>query len=318
MIQPRTQQELLHQFQHNNGSIAQGPQKIMELEEEAASMAVSTGVYVTYQTNCHNNKRKDDCARIGPRSKCFCGCPYSKHMASRNPRKPCQSKRCKCKGFNFIPTRPEEVGDWWLTRRKGFNVNTWRCKCKCGCAHDRHDPVLRHCRDCGCGQFISNFLCIGCDGTWEDHQTMWETAQERQQHGRTVGDAFRPLAGTPGIRSHVFGGGGGNGKGKKKDKNQAPSNAKSLEQQWECGEITAQEYQRLVAAGEPVEQTNESKSTSSAMVPRHTHHRRRQVVEKTRIRSQGRPERSVRLSGPASGGTATGRVANRWGKMERR
>eukprot|EP00955_Chlamydomonas_euryale_P113298 366209-Chlamydomonas_euryale.AAC.3 len=42
---------------------------------------------------------------------------------------------------NFV--RPEEVGEWWLPRRKGFNVHTWRAKCRCGHAHDVHEPLYK-------------------------------------------------------------------------------------------------------------------------------------------------------------------------------
>lgn len=55
--------------------------------------------------------------------------------------------------------RPEEVGEWWLPRRKGFNVHTWRAKCRCGHGHDEHDPGTRRCR-CGCPVFTSNFACL--------------------------------------------------------------------------------------------------------------------------------------------------------------
>ena len=301
MMQPQTQQQLLEQLDRHNGTCAQGPQKLMDMEEEAADLAIATGLYVTWQSTKHN--RKDDCTRVGPRSKCFCGHSYAGHMKSRDRRKPCQHTKCRCKGYAFIPQRPEECGDWWLTRRKGFNVNNWRCKCNCGCAHDRHHPHLKHCLDCGCGTFNSNFLCIACDGHWEEHETVYESEQERRQNGTSFGPAFRPLANTPNIRSHVFDATQKTGRPRR----DAPT--KTLEQQWESGEITAQEYQQLVASEGTVTVVGESKFNTSARS-------RVRVVERTR-KTQGRPERSVRLSGKASGGTATGRVANRWGKMEK-
>ncbi|KAJ9533555.1 hypothetical protein QJQ45_026610, partial [Haematococcus lacustris] len=100
---------------------------------------------------------------------------------------------------------PEEVGDWWLVRRKGFNVHTWRAKCRCGHGHDEHDPVHKcvRCR-CGCARFTSNFACLACDKLWEDHETLFESAQERMAAGRPVGEAFRPLAGDRAIREAVF------------------------------------------------------------------------------------------------------------------
>ena len=134
MFQPKTNAEIRSAVTKHG--VAQGPQKLFDVEEEAAEMALRSGVYCTFQTRrkrTPGSRRVDDCSRVGPKSLCFCGCTYAKHMRSKNRRKPCSTKKCKCKGYLFIPQRPEECGDWWLTRRAGFNVNTWRCKCRCGC-----------------------------------------------------------------------------------------------------------------------------------------------------------------------------------------
>jgi len=40
---------------------------------------------------------------------------------------------------------------------------------------------------CGCGAFDSPFLCAACDRHWEDHETFFETADERQKNGLPVG-----------------------------------------------------------------------------------------------------------------------------------
>ena len=34
----------------------------------------------------------------------------------------------------------------------------------------------------------SNFACVVCDLKWEDHETLFETTQERSASGRTVGE----------------------------------------------------------------------------------------------------------------------------------
>jgi hypothetical protein len=321
MMQPTSKSEIRRHLVENDGRVAQGPQKLMQMEEEAARLATSTGIYVTYQ----KNGRKDDCTRVGPRSLCFCGHNYDDHMRSKDTRKPCQHKKCKCKGFAFIPQRPEEIGDWWLTRRRGFNVNTWRCKCKCGCAHDRHDPYLKHCNDCGCNLFKSNFLCLNCDSHWEEHQTIWETENERKVNGKTVGKDFFPLATTPVIRKHVFqsrmtggssGDSDGGNSGKGRNRKTATKPTKTLEERWESGEITTQEYQHFVAVANP-EDTSTSLTTTTSRKIRNNKNSRTTELTKT-SKKGSRPERSVRLSGQASGGTANGRVANRWGKMEKR
>lgn len=40
---------------------------------------------------------------------------------------------------------------------------------------------------CGCGHFISNFLCAACDKHWEDHETFFETEDVRVANGLPVG-----------------------------------------------------------------------------------------------------------------------------------
>ena len=43
---------------------------------------------------------------------------------------------------------------------------------------------------CGCGHFISNFLCAACDKHWEDHETFFETEDVRAQNGLPVGKSY--------------------------------------------------------------------------------------------------------------------------------
>lgn len=58
-------------------------------------------------------------------------------------------------------------------RRKGFDVSSWRAKCRCKCGSDQHGAAPpRRCRSCGCGRFESDFLCVVCDLHWEEHSTV--------------------------------------------------------------------------------------------------------------------------------------------------
>mmetsp|Transcript_14008 Transcript_14008/g.21795 ORF Transcript_14008/g.21795 Transcript_14008/m.21795 type:complete len:201 (-) Transcript_14008:103-705(-) len=121
--------------------------------------------------------------------------------------RPCSS--CPCARFQYVPFRPEEVGEWWLPRRKGFQVKQWRAKCKCKHGSDCHAPNASHrCTSCGCSQFISDFLCVVCDRKWEEHETVTETAKERQVKNLPIGQAFLPLAEQPSIQQDVFSGAG--------------------------------------------------------------------------------------------------------------
>ena len=60
---------------------------------------------------------------------------------------PCKQMSCKCKGFAWIPTRAEEVGEFWLQRRRDFDPSTWRAKCRCKHNHEEHEAAgMRRCR----------------------------------------------------------------------------------------------------------------------------------------------------------------------------
>ena len=142
--------------------------------------------------------------------------------------------------------------------------------------------------------FESNFLCLNCDRQWEDHETVWESEEERVRMGFAVGEAFIPLAGNGGLQGVVFGGGGGGG---------------NAEEMFERGEISAKEYHDMIASGD-----NAASSVADAMVGMRV---RSDVVSKGKMApKQGKPERMVRLMHESSGGTRKGKVLNRWGKAE--
>jgi len=179
-----------------------GAKKMMNAELLAAEEAIRTGLYGVWRnaSSCH-----DFCGRVGPKSRCFCGhegCDHAWGKGKKSLRPACT--KCPCKGFQYIPRRPEEVGEYWLPRRRGFDVNIWRAKCKCQHGHEDHDPNFGGCRLCGCTSFSSAWECVVCDGKWEDHETLWETEDERRIQGRPVGAAFKPLASTPQIQDMVL------------------------------------------------------------------------------------------------------------------
>jgi len=182
--------------------LAPGAQKMMDAERLAAEEAVRTGLYGVWRNPTSGH---DFCGRIGPLSRCFCGHDYSEHVwdkAKKKMRPKCGS--CQCTGFQYMPRRPEEVGEWWLPRRRGFDVRLWRAKCKCGHSHEDHDPNRLSCRSCACSHFQSAWVCTVCEGKWEDHESLWETEQERHAEGRPIGQAFFPLSTTPQIQDVAF------------------------------------------------------------------------------------------------------------------
>ena len=154
-----------------------------------ARCAIESGVYIVWR-----GRNGADCARVGGKSRCFCGCPLAAHapISAGNPQPP-PCRACACPAAEYVPSRPEEVGMWWLPRRKGFDVRAWRAPCRCKHGHDSHDPVTRRCTLCGCSCFKSAYACLGCDRGQEEHETCFELASERTAANRPVGDAFFPL-----------------------------------------------------------------------------------------------------------------------------
>ena len=179
-----------------------GAKKMLTWEFAHAREAEESGVYITWRSE----QAKDDCFRVGSNSKCFCGHLHSSHEKKLTAKKQVTNcTKCECKGFAFIPRRPEEVGQWWLPRRKGFNINTWRPSCTCKHTHEEHKPNRpTKCTKCSCFGFTSDFCCLGCDQKFEEHETIYETEKERQQLGKPIREAYYPLASTPEIQKETM------------------------------------------------------------------------------------------------------------------
>lgn len=169
-----------------------GGEAMMNFENQHAQEALESGIYVSY----FNQSKNIECARVGSKSKCFCGHKYADHALICTKKKlanPC--KNCPCKMFANIPQRPEECGMYWLPRRKNFKVSEWRAKCKCDNGHDLHTPNYpRTMKKGGCSGFWSDFACISCDGRWEDHETIYEFEHDRLAAGKKVGPDYCPLS----------------------------------------------------------------------------------------------------------------------------
>lgn len=258
--------------------VAPGGRVMMRREATYAAEAAQSGVYITWRTQ-RAAPGGDECARIGSSSRCFCGHALSEHadVSRWDPRAP-PCGACGCRRFEYVPSRPEEVGMWWLPRRQGFDVRAWRAPCACKHGHDAHDPQTRRCRSCACVLFRSQYACLGCDGAQEEHETYFELRTERAAAGRPVDSAFTPLAGCStalqqavlgsgrageGRRGNAFGSGGGTSSaGAPAAKAGSPGTfgtscpprtevqfgAHSLEDMFESGAMSAAEYHRLLLA----------------------------------------------------------------------
>ena len=293
--------------------VAEGGRKMIDEEMLAAQLAIKSGVYITWRSK----RNQQDCARIGYKSRCFCGHQYSDHkMKNRLP----SCFKCKCKCFEYIPKRPEEVGDWWLVRRRGFNVHTWRAKCRCGCPHNAHDPVTKSCNSCSCAHFTSNFLCLSCDGKFEEHVTTFESGAERKRDGRTFGMAFKPLSEYRDIQQNVFNASSSNNKSMKMLSNTSNgSDGMSPEEMYSSGMIDSNQYFQLIANNSNNDDNNDGRNNRAVAAARNNTMRRMQQQQRqqpiTRPYNK-RAERSVRLMHVSSGGQNTGKIVNRWGKTD--
>ena len=180
-------------------------QTLFECETTAALSAVESGVYIGWRCPEYTW----DCIRLGEDSRCFCNHKLSEHMPfiGKTPL-PCNSVKCTCKSFAFIPERPEDIGEWWLQKRPGFDIALWRAKCKCKHTHDKHDPRSRRCRvkSCVCFTFESGFLCAACDKHWEDHETFFDYTNSRLEKGLPAGQSYVPFNEIPEMRDLALSG----------------------------------------------------------------------------------------------------------------
>ncbi|KAI0208424.1 hypothetical protein LSAT2_006907 [Lamellibrachia satsuma] len=179
--------------------------KLFDPEREAALDAQETGIYIGWRCP----EFKHDCQRINRNSKCFCGHLLKEHASynGRSVNVPCKQFGCACKAYAWIPSRPEDIGEFWFQRRRGFDVTTWRAKCRCKHTHEEHKPTgYRQCLvgGCKCGMFDSNFLCAACDRHWEEHETFFEDTDTRRQNGLPIGADYLPFAEIPSLRNMVL------------------------------------------------------------------------------------------------------------------
>lgn len=60
-------------------------------------------------------------------------------MPGQSVRVPCRQSGCGCKAFAWVPSRPEDVGEYWLPKRRDFDPAKWRMRCRCKHTHEEHD-----------------------------------------------------------------------------------------------------------------------------------------------------------------------------------
>lgn len=114
---------------------------IFALEYAAAQESIANGLYITWIPSAFitipasaTDEIKSgigQCCRIGSQSLCQCGHNLASHQKPKVPKKgyikPPACASCKrCKQFTYSPSYTEECGQWWLMRRRDFNLRDWR------------------------------------------------------------------------------------------------------------------------------------------------------------------------------------------------
>jgi hypothetical protein len=149
-------------------------------EDVAAQESIENGLYITWipqsldlireEANRSRYEGNDQCCRVGPSSMCLCGHKLADHKEInkkssfiRPPK--CGKSGCRCFGYSYMPSRPEECGQWWLPRRRDFDLKAWRKRVQ---AHPEE------------------YACIGCDLKITDHETLFETRQQRVRRGTSL------------------------------------------------------------------------------------------------------------------------------------
>merc|ERR1711981_196068 len=156
-MQPKTPNAVLAGLNQHGAAV--GAKKMMRWEFRHAKDALKSGIYVTL----YNDYRKYECTRLGKFSRCFCNHLYAKHKLKilkngRFGKNPCEEENCKCENYVYMFRRPEEIGQYFLTRRKGFDINEWRPLCGCKHPHAVHDPVKTKCKECACRKNLHEIL----------------------------------------------------------------------------------------------------------------------------------------------------------------
>ncbi len=181
--------------------LSPGTQQMMDNEKLHANEAIESGIYVSWSSSS-----QADCFRVGSKSTCICSHGFCQHEKILT-RKKFSSKclECGCKGFNFIPNLPEEIGEYWIPHQPNFDYSKWMAKCKCKHSWREHlvDKFLK-CKSCSCFGFSSNFCCVVCDKFWHDHQMNYELEHDRVMSNKPIGNDWLPFSELPQLSNIMY------------------------------------------------------------------------------------------------------------------
>ena len=201
---------------------------MMISEAAAANESILSGLYVSWSPNPSIRLTggafqgikdgTDQCCRVGKQSRCLCGHSLALHKTGdvRNKSsyiKPPRCGACKCSGYSYCPARPEECGQWWLPRRKEFDIKEWKKVRKVRSFRRLCNTLTR----CISPSTLSTqriqekpheYVCIGCDQKVSNHETIFESRKTREDRGAAVDSSYIPLIDNTFLTSQVLEGKG--------------------------------------------------------------------------------------------------------------
>lgn len=160
------------------GDVDHGQNELMseqEFEKLKKEMAVKykNRIYCSWR-----NSQGLECKMIGPATKCFCDHRFKDHefVNPKNKKVHCKVAKCTCPCFFYIPT-----------------YGSYDFKCLCKHSYRLHDPVTKRCKEgkCGCNQRFQSTWTCSCGAKFPDHETIFETREERVKQGKQVSDMLR-------------------------------------------------------------------------------------------------------------------------------
>ncbi|CAF0735594.1 unnamed protein product [Didymodactylos carnosus] len=162
-IRPAARADVVTMARAMNADFAPKAKAMFQSEVEAARTAIETGKM------CNLLPGKDfDCYRISSSGKCFCGHLLSDHekYTGKSHRLKCKTPSCTCPAFEYVPGRADEVGEFWLAKRPGFDPSQWRAK--------------------------------------EEHETFFESGSDRDAQKLPTGSFYLPFAELPDMQQVIF------------------------------------------------------------------------------------------------------------------
>ncbi|KAL4495486.1 hypothetical protein ABPG72_020227 [Tetrahymena utriculariae] len=115
-----------------------------------------------------------ECVRVKPPCLCFCGHHFKTHewWDSQTKQIKCRAPGCQCGKYRYL----HHQGSWFLM-----------CKCKHTAIDHNPNGAPGPCSKagCACSGFQTSFSCQ-CGGSWQNHDTIVDTEEERRQQGKPV------------------------------------------------------------------------------------------------------------------------------------